>query len=155
MRSCRITRADDEGRHVTHDNRAAAHHGVLTDMHELMDTGLTADNGEILHMDVTGKTDVIRENHVVAHLAVMRHVHVHHVEAARTNPGDALILRGANRHRAVFTDHVLVADLKRGILAGILLILRRASDAGTRIDLVAFTDSGPPRHGDVADQNGS
>ena len=75
--------------------------------------------------DVAGELAGVGEDGVVADLAVVRDVHVGHDPVVVAEARDARVLHRAAVDRAVLADRVAVADLDRGGLAGVLLVLRR------------------------------
>ncbi|EJX08643.1 hypothetical protein EVA_03243 [gut metagenome] len=59
-------------------------------------------------------------------------MHIGHQKIMTADACHAVILDGADRERAVFTNHILVTDHQFGIFSGVLFILRFTPDTGTR-----------------------
>src|SRR4051812_19130989 len=72
----------EEGQNVLHDLRLAADHRVAAEAHELVRPDVRREEGVILYDDVARDGDAVREDVVVAHLAVVRDVRVDHQEVA-------------------------------------------------------------------------
>ena len=73
-------------------------------------------------------------------LAVVRDVHVGHDPVVVADAGRAGVLDGAGVDRAELADRVAVADHELGVLAGVLLVLRRAADRVELPDPVVAAD---------------
>src|SRR5258708_3154664 len=114
----------DERRQVLRQIRAHAGKGVRADMHELVDQRRGAEDRPVAHRDVAGELAGGGEDRVAADLAVVRGVHVGHDPGVAAEARHPPIQRGAARERDVLADGVVVADLDRGVLAGVLLVLR-------------------------------
>lgn len=143
------------GRHILENPRGAPDHGVGADTAELMHGRLAAENGVIVDAHVAAESNVVREDHVVADMAVMRHMGIRHEEVAASDGGESFILRRTDRHRAVFADHVVVADNEARVFAAVLLVLRVAADARACIDHIALADNGAALNHDVAAKHGA
>src|SRR5439155_12425623 len=81
---------------------------------------------------------------LAADLAVVREVHVSHDPVLVAHARYADVLRRAAVDRDVLADGVVVADLDRGRLAAVLLVLGRRADRGEVEDLVAPADAHVP-----------
>src|SRR4051812_36247233 len=94
-------------------------------MTKLMHRRETAENGEITDAHMTRELRIIREDRVVADLAVVREMHVRHDPVVVAEPRNAGVLYGAAIERAKFANGVAIADFKARGFARILLVLRR------------------------------
>ena len=124
-------------------------------MAELVHGGRAAHDHEVLKPHVARKRHVVGDDDVVAQLAVVGDVDVGHEEVARADARDGLILNGADRDRAVFADHVVVADFKGRVFARVLLVLGLAAHGGVLKDPVAAADAGAAGDRHVAVEHGA
>jgi hypothetical protein len=90
---------------------------------------------------MAGELAGVREDRLVADLAVVREMHVGHHPVVVTQPRHADVERGAAIDGDVLADGVVVADLDARRLVGVLLVLRRRADGGEVPDAVAATDA--------------
>jgi len=81
---------------------------------------------------------------MAADLAVMREMHVRHDPVVAADAGHSRVERGAAVDGDVLADGIAVADLDRGVLAGVFLVLRRRADRGEMEDAVAPADTRTP-----------
>ena len=125
---------------------------MLADAHELMHARLAAHDCPVVDADVARERDVVGDDRVAADAAVVCHVDVGHEEVVAADRRDALVLNRADRERAVFADHVVVAHDEHRVLARILLVLRIAADRSARVDHVAAADRRAALDADVAAQ---
>ena len=88
-----------------------------------------AEDHPVADVHVAGELACVGEDGVVADLAVVREVHVGHDPVVVADARDAGVLRRAAVDGDVLADGVAVADLDRGGLARVLLVLRRRADA--------------------------
>ena len=130
-------------------------HGARADVNKLVHTGLAADHGKVVDMHVSGQSHVVGDDQIVAENTVMRHVNVGHQQIAATDARNALILNRAGRNRTVFANNVVVADLKIGFFALVLLVLRFATDCGTLEESIVATDRGQTLDNHVTFENGT
>src|SRR5690606_18366399 len=140
-------------------------HGMGTNVHELVDGGLTADDGPVMNVNVSGKLYIVGNDGVRADLAVVRDMHVGHDPVVVTQAGHPDILDGARVYRHVLTEHIAVADFQSRGFTAVLLVLRHApygtkpvehvvgSDPGVAVDDAMRTNLGARPNGDIgADQ---
>ena len=95
----------------------------------------------ILNRDVAGQANRVGEDDVIAQLAVVSDVRVAEEESVGADAGGGL-RNGAAVHGGVFTEHIVVADLEVGRLAGILQVLGLAADAREGKELIALAEGG-------------
>src|SRR6185295_18174866 len=131
------------GRHVLRDVALEAAHAVRAHLDELVQPALRADDRPVVEHDVAGEPGVAGDDRVAADDAVVRDVHAVHDPVVVADGRPAGVLDGAGRDRAELADGVAVADDERGLLAGVLLVLRRAADRVELPDAVAAADRRP------------
>src|SRR5438067_51153 len=131
----------DEGRQVLRQIRAHAGEGVRADVHELVYERGGAEDRPVAHRDVAGELAGVGEDGVVADLHVVREMHVGHHPVVVAKARDADVERSAAVDGDVFADGVVVADLHRGVLAVVLLVLRRRAERGEVEDAVIAPDA--------------
>ena len=95
----------------------------------------------ILNRDVPGKRDFVREDIIVVYTAVVRDVHAHHEEIARTDARRLTFAAGA-MERAKLPNQVVVADFEEAGLTFELYVLRLSANHGMLEDPVARADFG-------------
>ena len=124
---------------------------MRTDMHKLVDTGHSADDGKVVDVHVPGQLHHIGDDAVAAHLTVVRHVHIFHQEVAISHHGVFFqVCSAVDGH--IFPDQVSAADDEARILAGILEVLGLRSYHGVAEDAVFVAQGGIPVYGDGCDQ---
>src|SRR5689334_16717616 len=101
---------------------------MRADRDELMRTGKPAQHGIVADVDVARQSRDIGESRVIPHLAIVRDVHVSHDPVVVADARDPGVLRRAAVERAILPDGVAVADLQRGRLPRVFLVLRRPSE---------------------------
>src|SRR5262245_65037774 len=116
---------------------------MAADPHELVDHGPTPDDRPVLHRDVAGELDDVREDDVIAKVAVVRDVRVRHQQAAPSHPRGGPRLCG-EIERGVFADLGAVADVEIRSLARILEVLGRRAEHRAVVQPAALADPGPP-----------
>ena len=119
-----------------------------------MHARLTADDGKVVDVHVTGEGHVVGDDDVVAHHAVVGHMHVGHEQVTAADARDALILHRPGRESAVFAHDVVVADFKVRLFALVLFVLRFAPHGSALEEAVAATDRGQSLDDHVAFQDG-
>src|SRR5436190_11516723 len=129
-----------ERRHVLRDVALETDHRVRADANELQEAALAADDRQVAELDVAGQPRVAGDDRLVADLAIVRDVDVVHDPVVVADAGDAGVLHGADVDRAELADRVAVADLERGVLAAVLLVLRYAADRVELRDPVVAAD---------------
>ena len=138
----RLTLAHNKGRQIGKQQRTHGCHAVRTDFHELVHHRETAQNGPIPDLYMTCQLRVIGKNGVVAHLAIVRQVHVSHQPVVVANPGHATVPGRANVEGTKFTHGIAVADHQFTGLASILLVLRDGAKGVELKDAVVATNRG-------------
>jgi hypothetical protein len=118
--------ADDAAKrdHVPLDARYPADHRRAADANELMDRRRAADHGVLADADVPTHHDIVRHNHVVADLAIMRNVDDGHQHAVGANAGHAYAGRRATVDGAMLPHQSARADLAAGWFVLVLHVLR-------------------------------
>ena len=96
----------------------------------------------VVNMHMPGNLRVVGENRVIAHLAVMRHVHVGHDPVVVADPGNARILRRTAVQRAKLAYGVVIADFKTRRFVLVFFVLRRLADGTELKEHVAGADPG-------------
>src|SRR5207244_9810083 len=95
---------------------------------ELIRSIKPAEHGIVPDLDVTGERRDIGKDRVVADLTVVRDMHVGHDPVVVADARDARVLHGAAAESATFADGVAVADLERGRLPTVFLVLGRSAE---------------------------
>src|SRR5262249_18425708 len=111
--------------------------------------GEAAQDGVVADVDVARDRGGVREDRVIADLAVVGDVHVSHEPVVAADARDARVLRGAAVERAELADGIAVSDLQAGRLARVLLVLGPAAQRAVREDAVVPADSRPSLDHDV------
>src|SRR6185436_10375597 len=119
------------------------------DMHELVHQRHAAEDHPVADGHMAGELNAVGEDGLAADLAVVRDVRIGHDPVLVCQPRDADVLRGAAADGDVLADGVVVADLDRSRLVGVLLVLRRRAERGEVEDLVALADPHRPVEHDV------
>src|SRR5438132_3515049 len=139
-----VARRHDEGGQVLRQIGAHAGERVRADVHELVHQGRRAEDRPVADGDMAGELAGIGEHRMAADLAVVGEVHVGHDPVVVAEARHAGVERGAAVDGDVLADGVAVADLDRGVLAGVLLVLRRRAERGEMEDLVVAPDAQAP-----------
>jgi hypothetical protein len=108
--------------------------------YKLMRADVVGKEDMILDGDVSGERDFVGEDIIVADNAVVRDVHPHHKEIARTDPGYFAFAAGT-MERAKLSDHIVIANLEKAWLVFELYVLRLTADHGMLENPVACADS--------------
>lgn len=144
--------SDHERRHVLHQRRGAAQHGMGADAHELVHARHAAQDRPVAHFHVAGDLRVAREHRVVTDAAIVRDVHIGHDPVVVADGRDADILRRAGMDRGEFADGVAVTDDQPGRLVAVLHVLRTTAHRGEVADAVVAAQRGMALdHGMVTD----
>ena len=122
---------------------------VFSDIAELVDQGITRQDGPVADRDVTRQGSIVGHDDVVAQVAVVGDVHAGHDPVVVADDRLAAALRRAAAEGAQFADGVVVADHQFGILTGIFFVLRFLPDRGELVDPVVPADGGAARDHDV------
>ena len=122
---------------------------MRADVRELVHGGVASDDGPVVDVSLAGYSHVAYEYAVVAHAAVMRHMHVGHDERVVAYSGHSLAagLGAAVDGGALPYGHV-VAYLHIGLLAVELQVLGDSAHDGSGEDLAVVA------HGDVGENVG-
>ena len=132
-----IAVGDHVGRDVLNDLRTSAGHGMRPDAAELVCGGEAGNNGVVPDGAMAGEAAIVGKDDVVAELAIVRDVGVAEEKIVRADAGWQLLV-GATVDRAVFAEHVVVADLQRRGLADVFQVLGFPADDREGEKLVAF-----------------
>src|SRR5256714_13295770 len=139
-----VSGGGDEGRQVLRQVGAHAGEGVRADVHELVHERRGAEDRPVAHGNVAGELAGVGEDGVAADLAVVREVDVGHDPVVVADARHSRIERRAAGDRHVLADGIVVADLHRGVLAGVFLVLRRRTERGEMENAVAAADTDAP-----------
>jgi len=131
---------DHEGGHVLDDPRQAAHVRQPPDRAERVHGRAPVDEHARLHVHVPADENVVAEDDVVFHVAIVGHVAARHKVAMVADARHAGVLGRAAMDRDAFAEDVVVADLDAGRLVAVRDVLRRPADAGIREKDVALAD---------------
>ncbi len=101
------------GNHVALDTRHAADHRVPADADKLMHRAQAAEKRVSVDNDMAGQSRVVGHDHVIADLAVMRHMGANHKQAIVADAGDQPAAGGAGIDRHIFADRVAAADREK------------------------------------------
>jgi len=131
----------DVRRHVLVDVRLPANHAVAANAAELVDAHAARKVGVVPYGDVPGQHHVVRDDGVVAHLAVVRYVRVDHEQVLVANHRDTV-----RRHRTVdrhmLADHVPRTDPDLSPTRMTRDVLRAAAEHHVLVYLVAHAQRG-------------
>ncbi len=105
-----------------------------------MDTRHAADDGHVVNLHLAGKLDGVGHDHLVAHAAAVRHMHIGHDQALLADARDLAVAR-AGMYRGKLAQCGAIADLGIGCAAGILQILCLHADAGKREEAAIAADA--------------
>ena len=87
---------------------------MRADLDELMHDGKAAQYRVIAHLYVSGQLRVIGEDGVVAHLTIVRQMHICHDPIVIPHAGDTDILRGTQIKSAKLADYIVVTNFQSG-----------------------------------------
>src|SRR5437879_5929858 len=82
----------------------ANNHCTFADAYKLTHGDATTKHDIIRNVDMPCEQDVVRENHVIANLAIMRHMRPNHEKTSIPDFGDATAVLGSRAHRYVFAN---------------------------------------------------
>ncbi len=99
---------------------------MFPDPAELMRRGEAGNNRMIANDAVPREASVIGKNDVITKLAVVRDVRIAEKQIVRADPSRQLLM-GTAMYRAVFTEHIVIANLKGGWLTNVFQILSLAA----------------------------
>src|SRR5262249_16353889 len=88
----------------------ANNHCAFADAHKLTHTHAATKHDVIRDVDMPCQQDVVCENHVIANLAIMRHVRSDHEKTSIPDFGDATAILGSRAHRYAFANVAIRAD---------------------------------------------
>ena len=112
-----------------------------------------ADDGVVLHMNVSGELRAVFENDAVADDAIVRDVRVGHDEIVAADARDVAAFVRAAVGGGKFAEFIGVAHFEPGALAVIGEVLRIAADGGERIKMVVAAKSRRAAHHRVVIDN--
>ncbi len=107
-----------------------------------MDARQSADDGEVLHMDVAGQIGRIGHDDVIPQLAVVGDMAVGHQQVVIADEGDADVGCGRPVDRDILPDRVVVADDDPRRLPPVFQVLRGAAEGGELGDAASLADVG-------------
>ena len=90
---------------------------------------------------MAGKHDIVRQDDIVAELAIMGDMRIGEKEVVAADHGLTAAFGGSGVHRHAFAHRAVVADGQRGFLAGMVNALRIAADDGAGMDPGIAPDS--------------
>src|SRR5215472_1174502 len=138
--------------HILRHDRPAPDKRVLPHRAELVHRRERAQADVIFDRHMSGQRGTIRQDAVIAHVAVVRNVHIRHQQVVRPDRRDPAAARSPPADRHAFPDRVLIADHSLGRLAVVLQILRGHPDRAERIKRVPRPDPDSPVHHHVRNQ---
>src|SRR5699024_2653354 len=141
-RTKRIAGANDVGRDILADGAGAAHHGMSTNMHELMHSRQAPQYGPVAHMNMAGQLNGVGNDGVAGNLAVVGNMNISHDPVVIAHPRGADVLHGAGIDGDVLADHVAIANGQGRWLALVLLVLRLAANGTESVKGVVGTNGG-------------
>jgi hypothetical protein len=99
-----------EGYYIGPHPAQSDNHGTFANANELPHRDATSENDVIANGYVSGKQNVVGEDHMIANLAVMSHVGTDHEKAMVTDFRDTATVLSADAHRHVLTNVAIAAD---------------------------------------------
>src|SRR5690606_22643361 len=93
------------------------------DMAELVNLAEAAQDRPVIDMDMACEGRAVRQDGVIADLAVMGDMHVRHDPVVIADSGGGTVLHGTATDTAELEDGVVVADLEPGRLPSPFLVL--------------------------------
>ena len=144
----RVILDGDEGRYVFAEAAAREDERQITDATAGLGRDAAAEDRAATDGAVAGYLDRVAEDILIAHLTVVRDVGAFH-EDVPTADDSGDIASGGTADDHVLTDHVVVADDERGLLALVGEVLGRGTQHGILIDGVATTDARAIHQADV------
>ena len=144
----RVVLDGDEGRYVFAEAAAREDESQITDATAGLGRDAAAEDRAATDGAVAGDLDRIAEDILIAYLTVVRDVGAFHKDVPTADDGGDVASGGA-ADDYVLTDHVVVADDERGLLALVGEVLGRGTEHGILIDGVATTDARAIHQADV------
>ncbi len=109
---------------------------MRTDSAKLVHPCKTAQERIIFDADMSRQARTVGEYGVIAHVAIVRDMHVCHEEVVAANPRHAMTFFGSTIQRAILPDDIAIADLQTRRFASITEMLWRFADGAELVDLV-------------------
>ena len=144
----RVILDGDEGRYVFAEAAAREDERQITDATAGLGRDAAAEDRAATDSAVAGDLDRVAEDILIAHLTVVRDVGAFHKDVPTADDGGD-VASGGTADDHVLTDHVVVADDERGLLALVGEVLGRGTEHGILIDGVATTDARAIHQADV------
>lgn len=135
-----ITQSHSKGNHVVFDATHPANEGVRPYAHKLMDGGKSAEDGMILHGYMAGKRRIIREDYVIAHLAIVRNMGCGEKKAMSANASDVASAPSPSVHSHMLPDGSERTDDELTFLAAVFFVLRWSPKNSKWMDFGAFSN---------------
>ena len=99
-----------------------ADHRMSADLQKLIYPGIATENSPVIDFDVTGDTDIVGENRVAPHHAVVSNVHIGHEQIVAANSRQPAAGLGTAMQVRPFAQDIVIANLKPGFFAMKFLI---------------------------------
>src|SRR6201991_1195642 len=131
-----------EGRDVRAHQAAHADERMRAHLAELVHARVTGEDRPVADLRMPGERRVVGEHDMVAHLAVVRDMHVGQEPVVVADTRDTAAVTGATVDRDELTDEIAIADDDFGALALPFLVLRRTTDGRELRDAVVASDHG-------------
>src|SRR5690606_28031187 len=112
----------------------------------------TRNDRAVANFDMPAQHGIVSHGDIVANVAVMRDMGLHHEQAIVADGGLAAARVRAAMHRHAFADDVAAADLQRRASALVLEVLRRAAKHGIRVDLGSGAETRAVKNRHMADE---
>lgn len=125
---------------------------MRADPAELVGCGGTRDDRVIVHLDVAGESHRVRENDMIADLAVMSDVRITKEQIVRPDPSGQAVV-GATVDGRIFPENVVIANFEIRWLAHILEILGFSTDDCEGKKFIALPDFRVSLHHDMGVQH--
>ena len=122
------------------------------DASKLVQRRAATHDDEIADARMAGKHHIVREDDIVANVAVMGHMGIGQQCAAMANHSPQAATLGARVHRHAFADQAIIADFERRGFAVEFEILRLVTDRGKGKDPRARANRGASMHRDMGDE---
>src|SRR5690606_1054588 len=101
---------------------------------------VAAEDGPVIHDDMTGQGRVVDQDGVVADHAVVTDVHIGHQQVVVADARLATVLHGAAVNGHAFTNDIVITDLQPGRLPLVLQIGGILADTGELKNAVVAAD---------------
>ena len=102
-----------------------------------------ADDGVVTDGDVPGQTRRIRQDQMIAQMAIVGDMHIGHQKIRMTHGGDAPALHGRPIDRHILAQDIVVTDHDFGRLPLVLPMLRRPTHRDKGMQFAPLSDVGP------------